>query len=111
MNIFRFMHILSVLTFFSFNTIAAENLGKKEKERMNQNEQYDRYSLREKTTFVIDCSPEFIVESKDKQAFGEFTISKIPPTVKMMIPPDMKPEYLPDGFAYGDKEGWQEGAL
>ena len=81
-------------------SFCSEEISGKEKERKALNKKYDRLKLREKSDFVIDSSPDFLKAPKDKPASGEFNVAKSPPEIKMMILPDMEPEYFPPGPAY-----------
>ena len=78
---------------------SAENLADSEKKRKALNEKYDKLKLREKTDFVIDRSEKLLIQ-QGKSAEGDYTIAKSPPEIKMMILPDMAPEYFPEGEAY-----------
>ena len=84
-------------TGFSFST---ENLSEPEKRRKELNERFDKLKLRRGKDFVVDCSREFLNAPEDKPSFGEYTVAGTPPTVRMMILPDMVPEYFPEGEAY-----------
>jgi len=102
MKTIRNYFVLILVFFISVNAFSDENISKVEKKRRAQNKKYDRFKLREKNDFVSDRSEKFLIEPKDKRAEGEFSVAKVPPTVKFMIPPDMEPAYFPDGVAYGD---------
>ena len=76
---------------------AAAQLTDKERKRKELNDKLDKLHLREKTQFVVDCSPDFLREPRDKQgktAAGEYTIARAVPTVKLQILPNIEPQYF-----------------
>jgi hypothetical protein len=91
---------------FRVSTPAQERAAKEQK-RMEQNAQFDKLKLRGKTVFVVDKSEKFLqlpVDAKEKPV-GEYTVAKEPPTCKLQIVPDMKPEYFTEeGMQY--MAGW-----
>jgi len=100
MKRFSVWFLVIAFIFLSVSAFAAdEELSEGEKIRKATVEKFDRKKLREKTDFVIDRSEKFLVEPGEKSA-GEYIVAKVPPTVKMMILPDMKPEFFPEGAQY-----------
>ena len=83
MKPFRFLVTFILITSFAIPAFCAEeneNIGEKEKKRMKLNKKFDKIKLREKTDFVIDTSPEFLIEPKqDEPTVGEYTVAKVPP--------------------------------
>ena len=78
----------------SFNAFSGYNMT--EKERKEFNEKYDKKNLRQKTDFVVDRSEKMLIQPEEEQVIEDFTVAKIPPEIKMMIIPDMEPEYFPE---------------
>ena len=72
----------------------AQSVRETELKRIEINKKYDKLKLREKEHFVIDCSDQFLIENKGQNAVGEFSIAKVPPTVRLQILPDLEPEYF-----------------
>jgi len=106
MNRIRTCIILFLLMCISASVLYTEELSEKEKKRKAQNEQFDKLKLREKTDFVVDTSEQFLVAPaapKEKLA-GDYVVAKAPPTAKLMILPDMYPEYFTEGQQY--MAGW-----
>lgn len=87
----------------------AQERAEREKTRMEQNARFDKLKLREKTDFVTDRSDKFLqlpADAREKPA-GEYITAKTPPTCKLRIVPDMKPEYFTEeGVQY--QAGWAE---
>ncbi|MFC1607547.1 hypothetical protein ACFL47_06205 [Candidatus Latescibacterota bacterium] len=80
---------------FAASTVG-ETIRKKEQARKELNDRFDKHDLRAKTEFVIDTSAEFLKEPEHVPALVEHTVANTPPTVKLMIVPDMEPEYYFD---------------
>ena len=76
-------------------TALTQELSTEEQERKRLNEQFDKLKLREKTTFVTDRDLSMVQETEERKAQGEYTVASVPPTCKLQILPDMKPEYFP----------------
>ncbi|MBT4485301.1 MAG: hypothetical protein HOC71_16665, partial [Candidatus Latescibacteria bacterium] len=85
---------------FSVAVFADDNLSEDEKKRRALNEKYDKLRLREKTDFVVDRSPEFLKMPVEIEMGSDYTVARVPPEIKMMIVPDIVPEYFPEGPAY-----------
>ena len=95
-----FFKLILCATFLLPFTVSAEPISPKELERKALNKRFDKLKLRQQTSFVIDQSPDFLIETQDPPATGKFTIAKTLPTVKLQILPDLKPEYFPEGEQY-----------
>ena len=93
MKILRLVLILLVCLSFSISAFPASRKTSEEK-REKLNKKFDKLHLRQKTEFVVDRSEDFLIEPEEDRAIGEFSIAKVPPEVKLMIIPDMKPEYF-----------------
>ncbi|MBN1293790.1 MAG: hypothetical protein JXB48_18250 [Candidatus Latescibacteria bacterium] len=94
-------HFLTILFAVSIaltnvTTAACETIFEREQQRKELNDRLDKLHLRQKTGFVVDRSPEFLREPETVPAVVEHTVSKTSPEVKLMIIPDMKPEYYFD---------------
>ncbi len=74
----------------------------KENERMALNRKYDRYNLRAKREFTVERSEAFLRIPKTESPKGDFLKAQTPPTVKLMILPDLEPEYFLDIKDPGD---------
>ena len=88
--------VLILCTAFVTIDLPAQQHAEKEKKRMELNNKFDKYKLREKTEFVVDTSEKFLqppAEPKEKLV-GDFIVAKVPPTTKLQIVPNMKPEYF-----------------
>ena len=85
-----------ILTLLFTVSAMGETIKEKEQKRKALNDRLDKLNLRQKTDFVVDTSPEFLKEPEQVPAVVEHTVAKVPPTVKMMIVPDMNPEYYFD---------------
>jgi hypothetical protein len=73
-----------------------------EKERMALNRKYDRHGIRAKKEFTVERSEAFLKIPKTESPTGDFVMAKTPPTVKLMILPDLDPEYFLDVNDPGD---------
>ena len=93
MKILRLVLILLVCLSFSISAFPASRKTSEEK-REKLNKKFDKLHLRQKTEFVVDRSEDFLIEPEEDRSIGEFSIAKVPPEVKLMIIPDMKPEYF-----------------
>ena len=93
---------LAILT--AAMSFADGDISEKELKRKKLNEKYDKLNLRQKTDWVVDTSPDFIKTPKNIKPTAEYTNAGTAPTVKLMILPDLVPEYFDDGPAYMD--GW-----
>lgn len=82
---------------------AAEELSESERERREQNNEYDRENLRGRTDFIEVTSERFIEVPEDEEIAGDFTVAETPPTVRFQILPDLEPEYF-SADAY--QAGW-----
>ena len=86
---------MTIIAVVAVNTpVRAQSVREVELERIEINKKYDKLKLREKDYFVVDCSEQFLVENKGQNAVGDFSIAKVPPTVKLQILPDLDPEYF-----------------
>ena len=99
--------IVSLITasfLFAVSPLAqdSKSIFEKEREREKLNEKFDKHNLREKKDFVIESSEKMLQIPEGEDPMGEFTIAKVPPTAKLMILPDMEPEYFYDMPDYGD---------
>lgn len=70
-----------------------EPLSAAEQARRERNAKFDKLHLRQQRTFVVDRSEEFLTVPKAELA-GDFTVAKVPPTVKLQILPNLEPEYF-----------------
>lgn len=100
MKVFRLYTVLAVVMIITFTTAFGQELSEKEKARKALNADFDKLRLREKTEFVIDRSEEFLARPDTQFTDTEFTIAKVPPTVKLRILPDLVPEYFTEGQQY-----------
>jgi len=99
----RFAPIMCILLLTSVFAHGQKN-AEKEKERMELNTKFDKFKLREKTDFVTDISKN-VLQPPEKKPKGDYIIAKVPPTTKLRILPDMKPEYFTEeGLQY--MAGW-----
>ena len=95
---------LLCIVFILSPSIHAQKHAEKEKERMELNDKFDKFKLREKTEFVVDTSEKVLKPPKEKPV-GDYIIAQVPPTTKLQIVPDMIPEYFTDeGLQY--QAGW-----
>ncbi len=106
MNLWR--KSLSFLLFFMFlfsllsGKEEKKSVREKELERMKINDKYDYYHLRKKKEFVVDQSREFLIPPKGEKLVGNFIVAKTPPKIKLMILPNLEPEYFLDLKDPGD---------
>ncbi len=84
--------------------LAAWNMS--EDERRRQNDRYDRMNLREKTSFVVDESPDMLVQPDEERVEGDFTVAETPPRVEMMIVPGMEPAYFEVDGGHAQWANW-----
>ena len=82
--------------FIAFQSAAYCGWNITEKDRKASNDKFDKTNLRAKTDFVSDRSEKMLIEPKEENVVKDFTVAKIPPTVKMRIVPDMVPAYFPE---------------
>jgi len=96
--------VFAVTFLIAVSTLAQDSnsIYEKEKEREKLNKKFDKLKLREKMDFVIDNSEKMLQIPEGEDPIGEFTIAKTPPTTKLMILPDMNPEYFTDLPDRGD---------
>ena len=88
--------VAACLTVFFTVAAAGETIREQELARKELNDRLDKRNLRGMTEFVVDTSPEFIHEPAGVPAVVEHTVAQTAPTVKLMIVPDMEPEYYFD---------------
>ena len=91
---------------YEFNRTCAGACSQRKAEN-GLNTQFDKMKLREKTDFVIDTSDKFIrlPPGIKEKPVGDYIVAKVPPTCKLCIVPDMKPEYFTEeGLQY--MAGW-----
>jgi len=101
----RIFCLITVIVFaFSINSFAGWNITEKARKKLN--DKMDKLHLRRKTDFIIECSKEMLVEPSEEKVTGEFTVSTIPPEVKMMIIPDMEPEYFSEDSKNASWANW-----
>ncbi|MFC1509010.1 hypothetical protein ACFL60_04890 [Candidatus Omnitrophota bacterium] len=94
--------ILGFLTIIFAASIEGETIREKEQARKKINDRLDKHNLRSKTDFVVDSSAEFLKEPEHVPAVVDHIVARVQPTVKLMIVPDMVPEYFLD-MEEGDK--------
>ena len=104
MKIFKCSRVALCIFLLTSSYAMSQKHAEKEKKRMERNAKFDTFKLREKTEFVSDTSEKFLQPPEEKPV-GDYTIAKVPPTTKLQIVPDMKPEYFTDeGLQY--MAGW-----
>ncbi len=96
MKTIRVLLIITVLFMLSSGAFSQTDLRKKEEDRQKKNKKYDTHELRNNKKFVVDISEKFLLEPEGKKAKGKYSIAKVPPEVKLMICPDLEPEYFGD---------------
>ncbi len=91
--------ILFIAVLFVSTAYSQEKLSEEEQKRKELNEKFDKLEIRYKNEFVVDSSEKLLVQP-GKAAAGDYSVATNPPEIKMMILPDMVPEYFPEGEAY-----------
>ncbi|MCE5251862.1 hypothetical protein LLG96_16770 [bacterium] len=89
-----FTFVLLLMLAIAVNGFAGWNMT--EKQRRKYNDELDKLHLRQNTGFVSDKSDKMLREPKEEHVVNDFTVAKVPPEIRMMIVPDMVPEYFPD---------------
>ena len=97
--IFTFL-VFAAAILLAGQTVFSQELSANEKKRKETNDRFDKLRLREKTDFVVDKSDKFLARPDTQFTDTKFTIAKVPPTVKLRILPDLKPEYFTEGQQY-----------
>ncbi|MBN1292385.1 MAG: hypothetical protein JXB48_11145 [Candidatus Latescibacteria bacterium] len=92
--------ILLAFIYYPSTIFSQEKLSPEEQKRKELNEKFDTYKIRYKTEFSVDNSIDFLKKPKDTEPKGDYTVAKVPPTVKLQIVPNLEPEYFPEGEAY-----------
>ena len=100
LNINRTITVVMVSLILCAALPGAQEISEQEQERKRLNEQYDRHNLRNKQEFVVDRSDAFLIMPEDRSMGSDFTVASVPPEIRMMIVPDLVPEYFPPGPAY-----------
>ncbi|MBN1293539.1 MAG: hypothetical protein JXB48_16990 [Candidatus Latescibacteria bacterium] len=98
--------IFSLLLLCFFITAVYAGWNMTEDERRIQNDKYDKLKLRQKTDFVTDKSEKMLVQPAEEDVIDDFTIAKVPPTIRMIILPDMLPEYFPENAENAAWANW-----
>jgi hypothetical protein len=79
-----------------------KSVREKEQERMALNQKFDHLKIRQKKTFTVEQRAEFLRTPLSESPVGEFSVARVPPRVKLMILPDLDPEYFLDVKDPGD---------
>ncbi len=101
-NVKLLLRVFLILPLFVFSdAVSGGELGSREQARKERNAKYDTHNLRERDTFVVERTGDFLNYPGDPD--GDFVIAEVPPTVKFQILPELKPEYF-SGDVY--QAGW-----
>jgi hypothetical protein len=100
----RYFLILFIILIYSSNVFPGWNIS--EKKRKEVNDKLDKKQLREKKDFVVDSSFDMLKEPAEEIVVKDFTIAKVPPTIKMHIIPDMEPQYFAEDDSIGAWANW-----